>query len=386
MNRLRSTPIKVPNSSEMNRVYGAQATGKRSFWSMILIGLITAVASATVLADATIDLRVTPSEVGNPITVRVLVSSNGDPVPDLTADDFSVRVQDRDAPLTSDLIATPPSEDLGQRLSLMFVMDFTETIRDAGALVPLQEATSAFVKQLAPGDFAGIIKFNFTRGPEVLLPLTEITDPLSTMFDSVIFADYTGGGTPLFDAIQLAVDTFENPEVELPPGPRAIIVTADGEDTFSEASRLAVAQAARDNNFPIFTIGLGEVNDNSEWLNNLEQLAQLSGGTYNDATENPETAIEQAYAAVSAALKNEYLLSFETGVTDCQTYPFTVEIEGVGSQEGQFTHRGCPPPTSSGSSGGGGAFGPLGLIAGLSLLALRQRRHPDGRGRKGDAP
>ena len=377
MNEWRTTPTKTLPPCGAGGVHDTKANGKRSLWAVALISLITAVASATAVAAAKIDLRVTPSEVGKPITVRVLVSSNGDPVPDLTADDFSVRVQDRDAPLTGDLVVAPPSEDLGQRLSLMFVMDFTKTIRDTNALEPLQDATSAFVKNLSPGDFAGIIKFNSTQGPQVLLPFTEIVDAATTAstFDPVIYAPYDGVGTPLFDAIQLAVDTFEDPGVGLPPGPKAIVVTADGEDAPpSEASRLAVVQEARDNNFPIFTIGLGDVNDNSEWLNNMEQLAELSGGTYNDATVSPETAIDQAYAAVSASLKNEYVLSFDTGVTDCRTYPFTIEIEGVGTQTGAFAHRGCVPSGGGSSSGGGGgAFGPLGLIAGLSLLALRRR-------------
>ena len=373
MNKLRTTPAKASHSSETGRVADMKANGKRSFWAIVLISLITAVASGTALAAVTIELRVTPSEVGNPITVRALVNSNGDPVPALDAEDFTVKIGDRQAPLTGDVVAVPPSQDTEQRLTLMFVMDFTATIRDAGALVPLQDATSAFVRQLTIGDVAGIIKFNSTQGPQVILPFTEITDPLSTIFDSKILESYEGNGTPLFDAIKLAIDTFEKPGMELPPGPKAIIVTADGEDSPpSDASRLAVAQAARDNNTPVFTIGLGDVNTNSEWLNNLQQLAELSGGTYNDATTSPETAIDQAYGAVSAALKNEYVLSFNTGVTDCKTYPFTVEIEGLGSQTGVFTHRGCPT-ADGGSSGGGGSFGPLGLIAGLSLVGLRRR-------------
>ena len=281
------------------------------------------------------------------IKISVIVTSDGDPVPTLGAEDFTVKIGDQKVPLAGDFVAVPPSQDSGQRLSLMLVMDFTESIRNAGALEPLQNATSAFVKQLSPGDVAGIIKFNNRQGSRVVLPFTEIVDPVTTAatFDPVIYAPYDGGGTPLFDAIQLAVDTFKEPGVELPPGPKAIIVTADGEDSDSDAQRLAVAQAARDNKTPIFTIGLGDVNDDSEWLNNLQQLAALSGGTYNDATVNPETAIEEAYGAVSASLKNQYVLTFDYEFDDCSVLPLTIEIEGVGSKTTTFlpcTDEGTP--------------------------------------------
>jgi len=396
MNKLRTTPAKASHSSETGRVADMKANGKRSFWAIVLISLITAVASATALAAVTIELRVTPSEVGKPITVRALVNSNGDPVPALDAEDFTVKIGDRQAPLTGDVVAVPPSQDTEQRLTLMFVMDFTATIREAGALEPLQHATSAFVQQLSPGDVAGIIKFNNRQGSQVVLPFTEIVDAATTAqtFDPVIYAPYDGSGTPLFDAIKLAVDTFNSPEAEsLPPGPKAIIVTADGEDSDSTAINIEVALDARDSRTPIFTIGLGDVNENSEWLTNLKALSELSGGTYNDATVDPNTAIDAAYAEVSASLANEYVLTLDTGVTDCGLYPLTVDIGDVGSKEGIFRlHRGCTDLSDPGlgdggggdrtdidtdtdteRKGGGGALTPLGLIAGLSLLALRRR-------------
>ncbi len=361
-----------------NHNYSVNAKTRRPWlWAMVISMVVALLATTAFAASLQIEqLRVTAEQVGEPVKVRVIVTEDGNPVSGLAAEDFSLRLGQED--MGNLAVSVPATEDATQRLSLVFVMDFTQTMRDSGALEPLQNATSQFVKSLTPGDFAAIVKFNGTLGASVELGFTEIMEGDNfSHFDDVIYRKYGGSFTNLFDAILLAVNEFSETDANLPAGPRAIIVGADGEEDGSSevaTARGTVVDAANQNNISIYTIGLGDVNDpeNTEWLNNMLQLADGTGGEYFDATADPKSKVDEAYAVVADNLSNEYVITFDSGISDCEVYKFTLKIADA-EKDFQLQHRGCIPPATGSGGGGGGAFGPLGLIAGLSLLAMRRR-------------
>ena len=351
---------------------------------------------------AEISVRVTAGPVDQNINVFVSVTGEaGDPILDLRPQDFIIQVG-KNNPLsgTDPIISSftqPPAE--GEQLSAVFAMDFTTTVRTdpGGALDAIKRGTDKFVQQMQPGDYAGVIKFNIDLGADMVCPLQELQQPqvggsgestVSPLYDC-INDDYRGAGTNLNAAIKLALDYLDpkselHPLSGLPAGPRTIIVLGDGEDNYpefmaDEDGNLAepeegetgaeVVAFANDLGVRIFTIGVGKVAEVKDWENRMKNLAQRTGGEYFEAVDDVDIAVNHAYETISGLVRNEYLLTFPSGIDNCEEQELTVQVNSdIG--KATFQHTGCSP---SGGSSGGGAFGPLGLIAGLSLLALRRR-------------
>lgn len=330
--------------------------------------------------------RVNPGPVGGNVDVFLTATyADGGAIPGLTAGSFQVQVGDR--PASQPSAVTPPSE----QLSIVFVMDFTTTVRVSGGLEALQDATEGFVKQMQPDDWAAIVKYNIEAGASIERKFAPLGSPVvdeitgrSVLYD-VIYEPYPGAGTNLNAALKVALDHIEGSKSVLPDGRTAIVLLADGEDNYVEftgeqpkpgETGAEVVVQANALNVPIFTIGVADVITGGEgaWLARMENLANQTGGQFFNATEDAKEKIDEAYDTLSNLLTTEYQLTF-AGVDSCDRQDFTVSVASLGLEaSGQFTHRGCEDPPGSGSrSGGGGALGPLGLIAGLSLLALRRR-------------
>ena len=382
----------TPNSGQLQTLpYGEHRSRSARSWSVwwILIALSlgfvwAGIAVAASLGELKIN-RVNPGPVGGNVDVFLTATySDGSPI-SLTKESFAVQVGDRPAAPPSGV--SPPSE----QLSIVFVMDFTTTVRVSGGLQALQDATEGFVKQMQPGDWTAIVKYNIDKGAAVVSPFAPLVTPVDGNGDSalneVIYADYDGAGTNLNAALKRALDHVAASSDVLPDGRTAIVLLADGEDNYVEyfnfekkpepgETGVEVVALANELNVPIFTIGVADVRAGGDgaWLDRMQNLAAQTGGEYFDAVDEPKAAIDQAYATTSELLTTEYQVTF-AGVDNCEPQDFTVSVESLDLEaSGVFTHRGCETSGgSSSSSGGGGAFGPLGLIAGLSLLALRRR-------------
>lgn len=363
-------------------------SGAPTAWLLIALclGFVwTGVALAVSASDLKIN-RVNAGPVGGKVDAFVTVTTeSGAPVAGLTAESF--RVQLGGGSPAAPTQTSPPSE----QLSVVFVMDFTTTVRESSGLKALQDATEGFVKQMQPNDWAAIVKYNIEpSGASVVSPFEPLVTPLdeqtgkSALYD-IIYADYPGGGTNLNQALRVALDHIAEKRPLLPAGRTAIVLLADGEDNYFEftgrqpepgETAAAVRDLANELNVPIFTIGVAEVltGGDGTWLQRMQALAADTGGQFFDATEDAEAAITEAFATTANLLTTEYQITFD-GVNNCDRQVFTVSVPSLGlSADGFFTHRGCSTSGGGGSSGGGGAFGPLGLIAGLSLLALLRLR------------
>ena len=121
----------------------------------------------------------------------------------------------------------------------------------------------------------------------------------------------------------------------------------------------------------VFTIGVGNVGGTL-----LQDLAAGTGGQYLAAPDAAQIA--QAYQRIANMLRNEYLLTFTSPITDCSSH--TVEVRVTGQTPGTSTFTRCDAPTGGGGSGGGGgggggggALGLFEIFAGLTLVALAHR-------------
>ena len=291
-------------------------------------------------AFADVQLRVDARPASDPIQAFVRVTDdNGVPIEDLAAGDFAVTIDGNTVAIGG--VTQPPAEDPNQRVSVVFVMDYSQSVQEV-ALEEMQAAIIEFVANMQDGDVAAIVKFNFTNlaGASVVLPFTVVDQGVNNqVFEDAVVAPYDGDGTNLLDALAVSVNHFLESPVTLPAGPKAIIVISDGGENESEISESEVIALANANNLPIFTIGVGNIGPIRTEL--MSGLASETGGEYFPTATNDQIA--GAYATISQLLTQEYLISIPDGTTDCAEHTLVVDVAGPapGTATATFTRRVC---------------------------------------------
>jgi VWFA-related protein len=340
----------------------------------VVAAMVVALWSAE--SGAEVALRVDAQPVEDPIQVFVNVtSSTGAPVTGLQAGDFTVRVDGTQ--VASPTFSVPPSSG-GGNVSVVLAMDMSQTVQSA-ALEPMQQAVIEFIGSMQNGDYAAIVKFNDTNPAKasVVQDFTAIDGGAgNSALESAVMAPYQGSGSNILDAVTLSIEELKSPSIALPGGPKAIVLVSDGRDNASTTTLDAVVANANAASIPIFTIGVGDLTTTGGRL--LSDLATRTGADYFPAPDNDEIA--QAYAEISQRLSNEYLLTFTSSITDCNSHTLQVDVANNGSASSNFqrcTSTGNPPPPPSGGDdggGGGGATDLLEVVFGVALLAWARRR------------
>ena len=137
--------------------------------------------------------------------------------------------------------------------------------------------------------------------------------------------DYPGRESNILDAVAVSVGQFAAPPVPLPAGPRAIVLITDGTEDNSSADFNVALQSAIDQNVSIFTVGVGDFTSTTSQriLNNLPR--ETGGDFY--PTSGLAT-ISGACVQISRLLSNEYLLTFASPITDCNSHTLEVLVAG----------------------------------------------------------
>ncbi len=396
MKRSRTT-LSQPHEHSRLKADRRQSLSSRflhPLWFAFATFVMLAIVSGPVFAD--VKLRVEARPIEKPINVFVTVTNEGgNPVGGLTDQDFTVLV-DGDVVL-SPTFSLSPIQDPDKQVSMVFAMDYSGSTRSAQPA--MEQAVLTFLDSMEIGDYAAIIKFNETN-PErvkVLQPFTMIDkESGSSALAGAVTTPYAGSGSPVIDAVGVAVQQFVNSETPLPDGPKVVLVVSDGRDNVSDARLGEIVSDAIEENISVFSVAIGSfsepISGGGTGGQLLREFAFQTGGQYYEAPD--DQTIKDAYEAVSELLQNEYLLTFPSAIDDCDVHEVEVRVTDQNPATAAFTRRTCgsvtPPPTGdvggtpppststgggggSGGSGGGGAFGPLGLIAGLSFLAFRRR-------------
>jgi VWFA-related protein len=309
---------------------------------------------AAIPAWADVDLRVEAQPIADPIQAFVTVTDvNGDPVPGLTAADFTVTLDGVPVVIQPSDFTLPPAQNPDQRVSVVFAMDFSISVTGA-ARAALEDAVIAFIDAMNDGDFAAIVKFNGQLGASIVQPFVIIDHGVnSAALAAVVLEDYPGNGTPIYDALQLALDHFVTPPSPLPPGPKAVILVSDGKETSSVATESGVISLANNNSIPIFTIGVGAFTETRP-LERLTNLAEETGGIFLPSPTDEDIAA--SYATLSQLLNNEYLLTIASGIADCANHTLEIAVTGQAAPaNATFTRRACdvmPDPFSFASQTG----------------------------------
>jgi VWFA-related protein len=333
----------------MNLAFGRAVSGAdMTVWAAV-VALVAAFALATP-AHANVDVRVESRPVSGPVQVYVKVTDSSGPVSGLTSADFGIFEDNVQIPLQPTDLTLPPSQGGAQHVSVIFVMDYSGTVQST-ALDALEQAVKDFVNlEMQPGDEAAIIKFNNSRGVSLVqdfVPIDGQGQPNNLALEAAVDHPYSGTGTPLLDALLLAVNEFASPPHVLPPGPKAILLVSDGGENQSSATLDDVIALANENSLPIFTIGVGDVTQPGR-TELMQGLGDETGGLYFPPAQSDED-VGLAYAAIAELLSNEYLITYSSGITDCAAHALRVEVTGRQPVTTHFARRTCdtePDPFS----------------------------------------
>lgn len=301
-----------------------------------LLALLLAFIAIPSWAD--VELRVEARPIADPIQVFVTVTDGGVPVANLTSADFTVTLDGAAVQLNPLDLTQPPSQDPDNRVSVVFVMDYTSSVTDQ-FLAVMQDSVLTFIDDMSPGDYAAIIKFNNTTGASVVQAFVEIDQgPNNQLLADAVLADYPGDGSNILDATNVAIEHFAAQLGSLPSGPKAIILVTDGIDSHSTSTPGEVIGSANENSIPIFIVGIGDPTQGA--INLMTDLATDTGGELVLAPTEQE--ITDAYASISLLLSSEYLISIPSAISDCAVHTLEVAVAGQATPaSATFTRRAC---------------------------------------------
>jgi VWFA-related protein len=345
-----------------------------------------ALALWSVHAGAGVTVRVDAQPVSDPIEVFVDVTDTaGAPVSGLQAADFTILVDG--TAVSAPTFSLPASQDPNQRVSVVFAMDMSQSVKQA-ALAATQQAVIDFINSMQVGDYAAIVMFNKTNEnvASVVQSFVAIDGPGGTNTNKLLDAamtNYLGSGSNILDGVKLSIDQITS-STTLPAGPKAVLLVSDGREGDPPGSTTPYADvitAANSADIPVFTVGVGDVN--ADGLELLTSLATDTNATYL-AAPTPEQ-IAQAYVAIANTLNNEYLLTFTSSISDCGNHSLEVRVTGQSAVTQTFvrctsTGGGGGGGGDDGGGGGGGGLGIPEIALGTLLMAMRRRRFFASRG------
>jgi hypothetical protein len=210
----------------MKHRFSRFAVRARRLMGLIVLGMGPAL-TLVAPAGAEVAVRVESRPASEPVEAYVNVTGNAGPVAGLDSSDFRIFVDDVEIAIQPTDFTLPPSQGGDRHVSVVFVMDYSGTVQTTG-LAALESAVKGFIDQMVVGDEAAIIKFNATRGIEVVHEFVPIDGGANNVsLKAAVDSDYPGTGSPILDAVHLAVSQFVTPPHPLPAGPKAIILVSD---------------------------------------------------------------------------------------------------------------------------------------------------------------
>lgn len=220
-----------------------------------------------------------------------VVTPGGTIIQGLTEANFSVQENSVSVPftLTSMCGGAVP-------ISVALVLDRSGSMLDNNRLTSAQLAATTFVNQLGGSDKAALISFSSSSRVDVSFTSDKLT------INNAIRALRAEGGTAIYNACRDAIN-HSNSQT----GRKAIVLLSDGEDTASTISQNDVITDAVRYNVPIFSIGLGMVQNGPE-EQILSNLALKSGGRYYRAPD--ATKLAEIYQLLSQQLQCQYRVTF----------------------------------------------------------------------------
>jgi Ca-activated chloride channel homolog len=326
---------------------------------MVLLALLLAL-SPTISAFAqaeTPQIRITQVDNSQFPKVTVYVSvtnAAGEPV---GVDPNEIQIHENGQLMKADNVGG--SGEIGA-LTTLLVVDVSGSMREANKLQGAKDAANAYVKQMRPGDQAGMLSFN--TQVKYVQPVTADHAALTAAINSLD----ASSDTAMYDALNQGTETLKDV-----PGRKAIIVLTDGLDNVSKTTPEKVIQAIGPSGLSISTIGLGDpkktgVNSGLDEAG-LRTLAERAGGIYGYA--NDPATLQGIYERYARALQSEYRLMYTSpsALRDGANRELTVSLStqgAAGAAQAKYNPGGVLPEVAQSVSWP--VFGAI--LVGLLLL------------------
>ena len=222
-----------------------------------------------------------------PVTV---LDSHGDPVTDLTIDDFTV-YEDKVEQTISHFSL---HRDLPVRMGM--VIDTSGSM--TATLPTVQRVVMGFLRDLLrPRDRAFIE--TFSDRPDILVGFTANF----TIIENALLSLYPDRATALFDAVIMGLFQFSGVT-----GRRAMVVLSDGDDTASKNDFGDALGYAQRMGVTIYTIGIDIPTTKITTRWQISKLASVTGGRAFFVSEKSE--LDAIYDEINRELRTQYLIAY----------------------------------------------------------------------------
>ncbi len=230
-------------------------------------------------------VRVTAVEL--PVTV---LDKDGQPVEDLTVDDFSV-YEDKQLQTISHFSL---HRDLPIRLGI--VIDTSGSMSET--LPTVQKVVLGFLRDLLRPRDRSYIEI-FSDRPDMLTGFTADFD----VIENALLALYADRATAFHDAVIMGLFQFSGVS-----GRRAMVVLTDGEDTASKSSFDEALGYAQRMGVTIYTVGIDipQTQIATRWQ--LSRLASATGGR--SFFVNAGSELDRIYSEIDRELRTQYVLAY----------------------------------------------------------------------------
>jgi Ca-activated chloride channel family protein len=167
-----------------------------------------------------------------------------------------------------------------------------------------QQAAGSFLQSLLRPGFDKAFVMGFNTHTQIAQDFTDDVKLLEASIGNL----HNGGGTALYDAIYRAChDKLIKGETDHPVR-RAIVVVSDGEDNQSEFSKAQAIEMAQRAEVIIYAISTDDSGLILRGDNNLEQLADATGGRAFFPYKMKD--VRNSFSAIEDELRSQYVISY----------------------------------------------------------------------------
>jgi Ca-activated chloride channel family protein len=238
------------------------------------------------------------------VTVFFTATDRRSFVPDLVEDD--IRITDDHRPVAK-ISAFRHQHDLPLRLGL--VVDTSGSVNPRFRFE--QEAAIQFLNRVVRADVDRAFVLGFSDHIRVTQDYSD--DPRSLA--AGVTALRNGGGTALFDALQIACDKLATAAADENPAARILIVLSDGDDNASKSTLKQALEVAQARDVTLYTINtrVDSVvphgsHATAEGDAVLKRLAQDSGGRF--FSRMSPSGVARVFSIIEEEMRNRYVLFY----------------------------------------------------------------------------
>jgi len=246
------------------------------------------------------------------------LDATGRLVTNLSKENFTI--YDNGKPQPASLFANDP-----QPITMTVMLDTSGSMAPNVALV--RNATVALVSYLKPDDSVRLGTFG---GRITLSPaFTNNGDDLARFVWQRL---QPGGGTPLWDAVDIAMDTLADRT-----GRRVVLVFTDGKDSQSRLNMKDDMRRAEQQEFMIYAIGCWGTENGGRFNaqvklekpdDGLRKIADQTGGGYTELQWSDD--LSASFQRVAEELHSQYVLGFSPEKADGKLHKLEVRVNVPG--------------------------------------------------------